>query len=151
MLELFWPGIEPVSQDEHRDAGLIESALARPVQTFDGELLIQGIERQGAALFHSLIANHPFENGNKRTAIVALDLFLMANGRCLILDADEIHDLAVETASYREQDKGHEEILAEIESALQGAILPFAELGAPLAARLTRIQENLTANACTVV
>ena len=54
MLELFWPGVEPVSPDEYRDLGMIESALSRPFQTFEGALLIQGIERQGAALFHSL-------------------------------------------------------------------------------------------------
>ena len=95
MLDLFWPGIEPVSADEHRNVGLIESALARPVQTFGGEFLIQGNKRQGAALFHSLIANHPFENGNKRTAVMALDLFFTANGYWLALDPDAVHDLAV--------------------------------------------------------
>jgi len=41
--------------------------------------MFRSLPEKAAALFHSLIANHPFENGNKRTAVIALELFLSAN------------------------------------------------------------------------
>ena len=41
--------------------------------------MFRSLPEKAAALFHSLIANHPFGNGNKRTAVIALELFLSAN------------------------------------------------------------------------
>jgi death-on-curing family protein len=151
MLDLFWPGVEPVSADEHRDVGLIESALARPIQTFDGEFLIQGVERQGAALFHSLITNHSFFNGNKRTAVVALDLFFIANGYWLALGPDEIHDLAVRTADYRGKGLEHDAMFREIVEALKDFVVPFAELDAETAEFVERLRTQLTTEACVRV
>jgi death on curing protein len=55
----------------------------------------------GAALVQSLIHNHPFHNGNKRTALLALVVFLEArNGRYLDFDEDAIYDLIVRIASH---------------------------------------------------
>ncbi len=50
-----------------RDIGLLESAIARPFQTFDGGDLYPTIIEKVAALGESLIINHPFVDGNKRT------------------------------------------------------------------------------------
>lgn len=55
-----------------RDYGNLSSAIARPYQTFDGlELYPEPIEK-AAALFESIISNHPFIDGNKRTAYVLM-------------------------------------------------------------------------------
>lgn len=113
--------------------------------------MIQGIERQGAALFHSLIANHPFENGNKRTAVLAQDLFFIANGYSLTLSPDEIHDLAVKAAAYRETGLSHDEMLAEIVSALEGSVIPFAQLDSETADYLDRLRDGLRSEACVRV
>jgi death-on-curing protein len=96
----WWPNVEPVGPEEYRDRGLLESAVARPFQTVSGKCVFQSVPEKAAAFFHSLIANHPFENGNKRTAIVALELFLTANGLFLYLDNDHMYQLAKDTASY---------------------------------------------------
>jgi death on curing protein len=70
-----------------RDAGLLESALARPMQLAaygepDAALL-------AAAYGFGLAKNHPFIDGNKRTAFVAVELFLALNGWSLSAsDAD---------------------------------------------------------------
>jgi death-on-curing protein len=49
-----------------RDVGLLESALARPFQTFNGvDLYPESIEK-AAALIESILNNHPFVDGNKR-------------------------------------------------------------------------------------
>ncbi|MDF0551888.1 Fic family protein [Kamptonema sp. UHCC 0994] len=56
-----------------RDEGLLESALAQPQSTFGGELLHPTIQDQAAAYFYHLAMNHPFIDGNKRTAYFDCD------------------------------------------------------------------------------
>ncbi len=63
-----------------RDLGLIQSAIARPQATFGGEDLYPSILDKAAALFHSLIFNHAFTDGNKRTAVTSTARFLHLNG-----------------------------------------------------------------------
>lgn len=64
-----------------RDIGLLQSAVARPQATFDGHDLYPDLFHKAAALMESLAQNHPFVDGNKRTAITAASLFLLRNGR----------------------------------------------------------------------
>jgi death-on-curing protein len=66
-----------------RDLGLLESAVARTQATFDGKELYPDLFQKAAALMQSLGHNHPFMDGNKRTAITAASLFLIQNGRRL--------------------------------------------------------------------
>lgn len=58
-----------------RDPGLLESALFRPRSGY-----YEDIAEMAAALFESLIINHPFIDGNKRVAFFATDVFLRMNG-----------------------------------------------------------------------
>lgn len=67
-----------------RDLGLIESAIGRPQATFEGKDLYKTIFEKGAALLQSLLKNHPFVDGNKRTALTAAGIFLELNGYKLI-------------------------------------------------------------------
>jgi death-on-curing family protein len=128
LIALAWPGLEPVTADEFRDQGLLESATQRPFQTVGGRAAYRRIEEKAATLFHSLISNHPFANGNKRTAVLALDLFLAANSRYLVLSANEMYALAIATASYRQRGKSHAEALQEILSAVDRGAIPFGEV-----------------------
>jgi len=63
-----------------RDLHLLEAAAARPQATFEGKDLYSDIFSKAAALLDSIIRNHPFLDGNKRTAIGAACLFLERNG-----------------------------------------------------------------------
>ena len=63
-----------------RDLGLIESAVERPKATFDGEDLYPDVFLKAAALMHSLLKNHAFVDGNKRTAYSSCGVFLKLNG-----------------------------------------------------------------------
>lgn len=67
-------------RDGVRDYFLLDSALERPKATFGGEDLYPSIFGKAAALIQSLILNHPFDDGNKRTAITTCALFLHLNG-----------------------------------------------------------------------
>ncbi|MBS1544266.1 MAG: type II toxin-antitoxin system death-on-curing family toxin [Bacteroidetes bacterium] len=59
-----------------RDMGALESAINRPYQTFDGKELYPLPEDRAAAIFESLISNHPFIDGNKRIAYVLMRIVL---------------------------------------------------------------------------
>ena len=73
-----------------RDLGLLDSALFRPQTGYYDDLA-----EMGAALFESLIMNHPFIDGNKRIAFFATDVFLRLNGYKLQVSADEAHPFLI--------------------------------------------------------
>ncbi|MEA5451262.1 type II toxin-antitoxin system death-on-curing family toxin [Leptolyngbya sp. CCNP1308] len=81
-----------------RDAGLLDSALAQPQATFGGELLHPTLAEQAAAYLYHLSKNHPFVDGNKRTAFAVMDTFLRVNRKRLLLTNDEAYDLVMQTA-----------------------------------------------------
>ena len=66
--------------DGIRDEGLLESAANAPFQTFDDQPLYKTIQAKAARLGFSLVNNHAFIDGNKRTGMMAMLLFLEMNG-----------------------------------------------------------------------
>lgn len=62
-----------------KDTNAFLSALNLPRQTYDGKDLYPTVLEKAAALLRSLIKNHPFHNGNKRTAVLATIVFLEVN------------------------------------------------------------------------
>ncbi|MEX0756158.1 MAG: type II toxin-antitoxin system death-on-curing family toxin [Actinomycetota bacterium] len=81
-----------------RDFGLLDSATQRPHTTAGGEDAYPTVHDKAAALFHSLCRNHAFENGNKRTALIALNAFYNLNQHDLVMDDGDLVALAVDTA-----------------------------------------------------
>jgi death-on-curing protein len=63
-----------------RDEGLLDSALNAPFQTFGGQELYPSLIGKAARLGYSLIANHPFVDGNKRIGVLVMLTFLELNG-----------------------------------------------------------------------
>lgn len=64
-----------------RDHAALEAAIGRPQNGYYGDVI-----EEAAALFESLSQNHPFVDGNKRTAFTAAAVFLMLNGQELLFD-----------------------------------------------------------------
>ena len=62
-----------------RDLGLLLSAIGRPLASFDDQDFYSDLFSKAAALMESLIRNHPFVDGNKRTGVTAAGLFLLRN------------------------------------------------------------------------
>lgn len=81
-----------------RDEGLLESALAQPQATFFGEYLHPTIYEQAAAYLYHIARNHPFIDGNKRTAFAVMDTFLRINGYILNTDDEETYILVLKVA-----------------------------------------------------
>ncbi|HMV10066.1 MAG TPA: type II toxin-antitoxin system death-on-curing family toxin [Cyclobacteriaceae bacterium] len=81
------------------DRGILESAIGRPFQTFDGKDLYPGPVDKAAAIFESIISNHPFVDGNKRTAYVLMRLILKTNQLDIDVDQDAKYDFVLQAAS----------------------------------------------------
>ena len=64
-----------------RDQVLLDSAINRPFQTFDGQELYPSPIDKASALFESIITNHPFVDGNKRTAYVLMSKITLKGER----------------------------------------------------------------------
>ena len=85
-----------------RDLGLLESALYRPQTGYYSDLA-----EMAAALFESLLMNHPFVDGNKRVAFFATDVFLRLNGWWLEVDGAQAHRFLVELLEQNQADYEH--------------------------------------------
>lgn len=81
-----------------RDKAGLEAAIHRPYQTFDGIDLYASPIEKAAALFESIISNHPFIDGNKRTAYVLMRLLLRNNGFDLNVSGDVKYNFVINAA-----------------------------------------------------
>lgn len=81
------------------DLSLLESAILRPQTTFGGKELYPSVFDKAAAMMHSLILNHPFEDGNKRTGSVSAIVFLEMNGFILDVGQDELVNVVLKVES----------------------------------------------------
>ena len=80
------------------DMDRLQSAVARPQSTFDDQELYNNVAEKAAALMESLIRNHPFVDGNKRTGVTAAGLLLLQNGYRLSASNTELVELALSIA-----------------------------------------------------
>ena len=81
--------------DGIRDIGLLESALATPFQTFDGVQIYPSIQAKASQLAYGIIKNHPFVDGNKRTGIHTMLLYLGINGVILDVTQQDLIDITI--------------------------------------------------------
>ena len=82
-----------------RDEGLLESALAAPFQTFDGEPAYPSLQAKAARLGFDLVSNHPFVDGNKRTGAHVMLVFLALNGVELCYGQEDLISIFLSVAS----------------------------------------------------
>lgn len=86
-----------------RDKGLLESALARPFATFDNKDLYSTPADKASAIIESIAINHPFLDGNKRTAYTLMRLILLENELDIFASQDEKYNfvISISTGEYR--------------------------------------------------
>lgn len=89
---------DPISPPGIRDEGLLSSALHRPFINLGGIEKYKTNDLKAAALLHSLIKNHPFHNGNKRTALVICLLFYDKLGATIEAEENELYDFMINIA-----------------------------------------------------
>lgn len=101
LVEDFSSTQDPIEPPGVRAQSLIESAVFRPQTALGGVLKYPTVEMSAAALLHSLIHDHPFHNGNKRTALVSVLVFLDENGFFPEFDQDEAFKFILDIAQHR--------------------------------------------------
>ncbi len=88
-------------KQEIRDVALLDAAVARPAASAFGEDAYPTLREKAAALFHSIARNHPFVDGNKRTATVAAIFMLQVNGQCVVWQPDDALQVILRVAEGR--------------------------------------------------
>jgi death-on-curing protein len=84
-----------------RDLGLLQSAMGNAEATFRGAFLNETIFEMAAAYLHGICRNHPFVDGNKRTAAATALTFLDMNEIDIEAQEDELYDLVIGVAEGR--------------------------------------------------
>lgn len=101
-----------------RDFGLLESAVMMPRQQFGGVHLHRTLAEQAAAYLFHLCRNHPFNDGNKRAAVLAALVFLDANEASALPPPQPLEQLTMRCAA---GEIGKEEVTAFFRSHLRAA------------------------------
>jgi death-on-curing family protein len=91
---------DPIDPPGVKSEALLGSAAFRPQTSLGGIPKYPSVAMAGAALFHAIVHNHAFHNGNKRTALVSLISFLDSNGWILMADQDELFEYMVRLGSH---------------------------------------------------
>lgn len=84
-----------------RSLGRLESAIASQTQEAFGKELYEGVFEKAAALARGIVGDHPFQDGNKRTAMLVAITFIEINGYTFTAASGEIEDFAVSVATDR--------------------------------------------------
>lgn len=100
LVEDFRRAEDPIEPTGVRSDDLLASAVTRPATGIGESLKYPTVEMAAAALFHSLIHNHPFHNGNKRTALVSMLVCLDENGMMLTCEEDELFKHVLQVAQH---------------------------------------------------
>lgn len=98
---------EPLPAFNTRFPNILESCLSSPFQSFNQKPLYKGLIGKAAILFYLMIKDHPFENGNKRVAVMTLLYLLSKNGKWLKITNRNLYHIAVEVAESKPKDHPH--------------------------------------------
>ena len=82
-----------------RDEKLLDSALEQPKATYEGKYLHDTLIKMAAAYGYHLCNNHPFVDGNKRIALVAMDVFLQRNGLEIVASEKETYKVMIQLST----------------------------------------------------
>lgn len=89
---------EPIADFSTRYKHKLESCLDQPFIRFDGQDLYPTLLDKAVATFYFVIKNHPFENGNKRMAVMLMIYLLYKNGKFIAIPPSRLYDLALVVA-----------------------------------------------------
>ena len=84
-----------------RDKNLLASAVKTPFQTFMGNDLYPSIYDKAAQLCYGIANNHPFTDGNKRTALHSMYVYLIINGYDITATQQDVENLIINVAAGR--------------------------------------------------
>lgn len=119
-------GIEPVRKGNCLDINLLMSVEEQPYQACFGRELYPSLAAKAAYIFCHIASGHIFGNGNKRTAAISLDQFVLANAHYLTLSNEQVHDLAQSVASAGERGEKFADMLPRITTLIEKNMIPLS-------------------------
>jgi len=117
---------EPIPEFGTRFPHVLESCLITPFIRFNRKVMYKGLVGKSSIMFYLMIKNHPFQNGNKRIAVMTLLVFLANNNKWLRMSQDNLYNFAVGVAKSKPTSK--EDILKNINRTIQKYLIDLNQL-----------------------
>ncbi len=114
---------EPIPDFGTRYPNILESCIKTQFQTYGQKPLYKKLTGKGTILFYLMIKNHPFENGNKRIAIMTLLTFLFLNRKWLRVSNEQLYKFAIEVA--KSESKLKDDYIQHIEAFINKNLVNF--------------------------
>ncbi len=117
---------EPIPEFGTRFPNILESCIDTPFMQFDRKDLYRGLIGKSSALFYFMIKNHPFQNGNKRIAVMTLLYLFHKNEKWLKISNQDLYIFAKNIA--KSKPTSREKIIIEIQETLKKHIIDLKEI-----------------------
>ena len=114
---------EPIPDFGTRFPNILESCVASPFVGFNRKDLYRGLVGKVSILFYLMIKNHPFQNGNKRIAVMTLLYFLRKNDKWIKIDNKNLYNLARWVAGSKPISR--DEIISLIQTVIKKHLIDF--------------------------
>lgn len=114
---------EPIPDFGTRFPNILESCINQPFMQFSRKDLYRGLVGKASILFYLMIKNHPFQNGNKRIAIMTLLHFLGKNGKWLSITNETLYKFAKDVA--KSKPRSREKVIVHIRDIIKRNLIDF--------------------------
>jgi death-on-curing family protein len=123
MAEKFMTWDEPIPSFGTRFPNILESCINQPFIKFNKKDLYRGLIGKASILFYLMIKNHPFQNGNKRIAIMTLLYFLYKNGKWLNISNHDLYNFSLSIA--KSKPTSREKTIFDIQENIKKYLINF--------------------------
>ncbi len=114
---------EPIPDFGTRFPNILESCIEMPFVQFSRKDLYRGLIGKASIVFYLLIKNHPFQNGNKRIAVMSLLYFLSKNNKWLKMNKVDLYNFALGVA--KSKSTSREKVILQIQKTLKKHLIDF--------------------------
>lgn len=119
LVEDFLRTSDPIDPPGVKSQDMLESAVARQFTSLGGEPKYKTLAHMGASLFYGLALNHPFHNGNKRTALVSLICLADTNDLAVTASQDDLYAFVLRVVNHDFRPRGHLSASAALDAEIE--------------------------------
>ncbi len=115
---------EPIPEFGTRFPNILESCIETPFMQFNKKDLYRGLIGKASVLFYFMIKNHPFQNGNKRIAVMAMLYLCHKNGKWIRMSNEDLYNFAKGIAGSKPTSR--EKIVIQIQKTLKKYLIDLS-------------------------
>ena len=116
---------EPIPEFGTRFPNILESCIETPFMQFNKKDLYRGLIGKASVLFYFIIKNHPFQNGNKRIAVMSMLYLCHKNGKWIRMSNENLYNFAKGIA--RSKPISREKIVIQIQRTLKKYLIDLRD------------------------